>query len=118
MATKPVQVRNLDGDFISPSTEDSMILLLGRLIKMLESNATVDSSNRQRIVVETMPSVSVSSGSVGVQNLITNPPAGNPLASQTNTVANMVLEGPVDQRWRIIDAARTAFATGIRANLT
>jgi hypothetical protein len=111
------------------SYEESNNALLRRMVKLLESQATVDSANRQRIAVETMPTTTVT-GTVNVgtapTTAVTNT-TGVGASNSVNAVANPyttaalqtqnVLEGPVDQRWRIMHEARTAYATGIRSNL-
>jgi hypothetical protein len=76
----------------TPSTDDSVVLLR-RLIQLLTPIATQDAQQRQRIAVETMPTITAN-----VQNIAT-------LAS-------------VDARFPIIDQARNTFANGIRQNLT
>lgn len=102
-----------------------MVNLMSRLLKVLESNATVDASNRQRIAVETMPTVTVNAtlqgganliGSVGTAQTI-NTAAGNPYTVGAANIQS-VQEGPVDQRWRIIHEARNAYANGIRSKIT
>ena len=113
-------------------TSDQLVLLR-RMVKLMESQATVDASNRQRVAVEAMPSITVSSApttavtlaSAPTTTIVTGGTAGS--VTQNSSAANPYAlssisalttnEGPVDQRWRIVDAARTAFAVGIRANL-
>lgn len=73
-------------------------LALRRLIKLLESSATVDSANRQKVTVE---GATITSGTVTT------------VASVTNAAAL----GGVDVRYLYIDTARNAYANGIRANL-
>ena len=103
------------------SNEESLLTLLRRMNILLESNAVVDSSQRQRVAVETMPSTAVT-GTVGITNASGLGPtntvnaASNPYNTSSLQVQN-IFEGPVDQRWRIIDAARAAYGSAIRANL-
>ena len=102
----------------------SQLDMMKRVVKLLESNATVDVSNRQRIAVETIPTVAVTLAAAPTTTIITTGTTAT-VAQNTNaspyTLGNVtalsISEGPVDQRWRIIDAARTAFANGIRNNL-
>ena len=98
--------------------------LLRRIVKLLESNATVDSSNRQRITIDAAPaSVTTTLASTTVASSLTAQ-LGNSYPSSTNPYtltslgALVVSEFPVDQRWRIADAARNTFAAGIRSKLT
>ena len=81
---------------------DDQILLLRRIVKLLESTAATDSAQRQRIVLDTaIPAGSATIGNLGTVTTLTN-------ASQ--------LAG-YDQRL-YSDWARTAYNTGIRAQLT
>jgi hypothetical protein len=114
------------------SYEESLHAVLRRMHKLLESNAVVDSSLRQRISLDAInAAVTVPvSGSVTVSSApstaVTNA-TGFGVSNTVNTVANPyntgslptqnILEGPVDQRWRIIDAARNAYGAAIRTNL-
>jgi hypothetical protein len=78
-------------DQAASAATDESVILLRRIAKLLEPLATQDSNNRQRVNVE----------AVGVA-ITTNP----------TTFAS------VDTRYMIADWARTAYNTGIRANLT
>lgn len=108
------------------SYEESLHTLLRRMNKLLESNAVVDSSLRQRVAVEAMPTVAVTlatAPTTAVTNttgfgasFTSNTPSGSPYA-QASVPLQGIYEGPVDQRWRIIDAARASYNTGIRSNL-
>lgn len=98
--------------------------LMQRLLKALESSATVDVANRQRVVVEsltgmTMPALVAGNALVGVVG--TNVATGNTLLGNPYTVGACNVQGisefPVDQRWRIINESRNAYANGIRSNL-
>jgi len=100
---------------------NDLLNLLKRMVKLMESSGTVDSNNRQRVVVESLvaptTNVTLSSNSngIGIATIIQN--AGNPLTLGSTLYPLAIYEGPVDQRWRIIDAARTSFSVGIRAKL-
>jgi hypothetical protein len=107
------------------SYEESLHTLLRRMNKLLESNAVVDSSLRQRVAVEAMPTVAVTLASApttavtnttgfGAAYTINTPTSPYTLVS-SNVLA--IYEGPVDQRWRIIDSARAAYGSAIRPNL-
>ena len=91
--------------FYDDSAEDSVsseeALLLRKIIKLLESNATVDVSQRQRIAVEVLPNVVIGSGTV----------------TTVSTVTSMSQLAGVDSRYQIIDWARTAYNT-LRSNIT
>lgn len=77
--------------------------LLRRVVKLLESNAVVDSNSRQRITLDAMTggmtlSAVTSVGSVG-------------------SVGNIVTIGSMDPRFTFIDTARNNYANSIRNNL-
>ena len=119
------------------SKEESLHDLLRRMNKILESNATVDSFQRQRVVIDaigntrgtptevgtTVPISGSISGTVTatVSNQLSgqNAPASavNPYSYSSQTVG-LIMEGPVHQVWRIIDDSRSAYANAIRSKLT
>lgn len=81
----------------SPSTETTLtstnesIKLLRRIVKAIEPISVQDSLQRQKVIIEGI------SGSATITNV--------------STFAN------IDLRYQFIDAARTAYATGIRAKI-
>lgn len=76
-----------DDNTINQSTDET-IILLRRLVKLSEPLCTQDSIQRQRVVVE------------GI-----------------NGFANISNIGNVDARFKFVDTARIAYATGIRAKI-
>jgi hypothetical protein len=103
------------------SSEES--LLLRRIVKLLESQAVVDSAMRQRIVVEgiigTTLGNSVTGLSSGAGVPSTNfPTAGSPIQSPATSYWQNVWIGPVDQRYQIIDAAQANYNSSIRNKLS
>ena len=123
-----------------PSNEESLHDLLRRMNKLLESNATVDIYQRQRVVLDaignnrstateittTVPisgsvtasgtvtaNVNISTGSA--QSVAAS--SGNPY-SLTNQVVGNFMEGPVHQFWRIAIDAQACYASSIRSKLT
>jgi hypothetical protein len=99
---------------------DSWNTLLRRMNKLMESLTIVDSQQRQRVAVETMPTTTVA-GTLTVQssagNFIgQNQAVGGAVTSAVSTY--FVSEAPVDQRWRIIDDSHTCYAVSIRSKLT
>jgi hypothetical protein len=121
-ATDPLQIF---AEVYTPMFD--IVTQLTRLIKILESNATVDQQNRQRVTVDAITAGSTNIGNVSLSagaaligstgtSQTVNTPGGNPYTAAAANVQS-ITEGPVDQRWRIADAARTSFATGIRQNL-
>lgn len=116
-----------------PSNEESLHDLLRRMNKILESNATVDIYQRQRVVLDaignnrgnateittTIPvsgtvSASVNNGvaSQAVSNSATNP------YTLTSSTTGLIMEGPVHQVWRIANDAQACYAQAIRSKLT
>jgi hypothetical protein len=78
---------------LTPASEES-IQYLKKIAQLVAPLSTQDAVQRQRIAVETMPTVGVS------------------------TVSNIAGYGGVDPRFQFIDAARLTYANGIRLNIT
>ena len=103
---------------------ETLQALLRRMNKLLESNAVVDANLRQRVAVEAMPTVTINSPAVTIA--AGQGPLGTANANYQGAVLPNVVtsqnvqyigEGPVDQRYRVMDDAHVAYATAIRANL-
>lgn len=90
-----------DNNRINPATEESTVLLR-RIAKLMESQAATDSAQRQRIVVETLPTLAA----VTTVSTVT---AVTTVTSVTNIAA---LNGWNQQMFA--DPARAAYNTGIR----
>jgi hypothetical protein len=89
---------------INPAQDDS-IVLLRRMVKLMESQATVDAGNRQRITLDAL-------GAIGT----TVPVSGTVTVGTISAVTNMTsLAGQNQQMYQ--DVARNAYANGIRNNL-
>jgi hypothetical protein len=104
--------------------------------KLLESNAVVDSSLRQRVTLDAIGSTptaltttvpvsgtvtATASGTYSVSNgvatqLVSNS-ATNPY-TLTSSTTGLIMEGPVHQLWRIANDAQTCYASAIRSKLT
>lgn len=105
-------ILNASGTTINPTTEET-VFLLRRMVKLLESNATVDSQNRLRIALDSAPvAVTVAQGTAAQLN------ANVGTVTTITTLNNLALIAGIDPRFQFIDNARIAFATGIRNNLT
>lgn len=95
-------LQNAFKDIATDERVDETAALLRRIIKIMESQATVDQQNRQRVTIDaitgalTLATVSTISNAVPVGNVAT-------IASETQRM--------------FIDSARTAFNTGIRSKL-
>jgi len=123
-----------------PSNEESLHDLLRRMNKLLESNATVDIYQRQRVVLEavgnnrasapteaagTIPvsgTVTASaSGTYAVSNAVALQPVSTSAANPytlSSTSTGLIMEGPVHQFWRIAIDAQACYASSIRSKLT
>jgi hypothetical protein len=86
-----------------PDTQEDLLRMLARLVKISESLGNVDTNNRQRVSVDYSPNLTVATLTT-VANAV---PVGN--------VATL---GGLDPRFNMIDQARTAYNTGIRNQLT
>lgn len=97
--------------------------LLRRAVKVLESQGSVDSSNRQRVNIDAASSfVTVQGGgnTLGVTGFGTVPTIQNNVGSPYGLVTGtpvFTFEGPVGQEWRVADSARNTFANGIRPQI-
>jgi len=118
-----------------PSNEESLHDLLRRMNKILESLATVDIYQRQRVVVEAIGTNRANptevnatvpvSGTVtatanisnGVASQIASSNAANPYTI-TSSTTGLIMEGPVHQFWRIANDAQNCYSTTIRSKLT
>lgn len=98
--------------------DDSFNAFMRRLISLMESNGVVDSSGRQRVIIDTIATAAVTNTTGLGPNVTGNTPG----SATPNTVSAIpmltVSEGPVDQRWRIMDSAQTAYGACTRAQLT
>ena len=98
------------GGTVNPAAEEHLILLR-RMVKLMESNATVDISNRQRVTVDTITAgstVALAAGAASIGTVL--------LGAGTNVIGSVNI-GAADHR-QFIDVARTSYNTGIRSKLT
>ena len=117
-----------------PSNEESLHDLLRRMNKILESNATVDIYQRQRVVLDAIGNSrgtpSEVAGTIPISGTVTMS-GGNLLSSQfaPNNTSNpytiastpfvgLVVEAPVHQFWRVANDAQACYAQSIRSKLT
>ncbi len=97
---------------ITPVQDDSVILLR-RIVKLMESQAVVDTANRQRITLDSLGTATAITTTVPVSGSLTT--AGT--VSTVSTVSAITtLLGQNQQMFQ--DVARDAYANGIRQNLT
>lgn len=94
---------------ITDNTGQSIFSAIGwlkRIAKLLEPLSIQDSNNRQRVVVDSAAAVSITAFSPTISNVTT-----------VGTVSNLGLIANVDPRYGMTDQARTAYNSGIRANI-
>lgn len=124
------------------SKEESLHDLLRRMNKLLESNAVVDNRLRQRITIDAIGNSTAGSSPTEITTTIpisgtvtSSTPSATTLSTGANDIQYVqsgqvspygvtnnttfwrVMSGIVDERWRIIEEARTAYGTAIRPNL-
>jgi hypothetical protein len=110
-----VKIEDASGNLINPA-QDETLILLRRLVQIASTLATQDSAQRQRISIDAAPaSVTVIQGTASSLNATVT---GTVTANPTNgTITSLSQFAGVDIRYQIVDWARTAYNTGIRANL-
>jgi hypothetical protein len=112
----------------SNSVLELLDLLVKQLLKRSESLAVVDTAQRQRIAVEVMPSVAISTmpaigGTVAVSSIPANSTV-KPVDSANNVTHELFSAATysryvaVPDVWRTTDIARQTYQQGIRSNLS
>lgn len=93
---------------VNPASEESVVLLR-RIAKLLESLATVDPQQRQRVVVDAGITIAASQtlGTVSTVSAVTS----------VGTITNLTQVAGWNQQI-FADPARTAYNSGIRSQLT
>jgi hypothetical protein len=91
---------------VASSRSDDLLVMLSRIVKLLESNATVDSAQRQRVVVD---SGAITASIASAQTLGT--------VTTVSSVTNMVSNAGMD-REQYINIAKQTYSQGIRSGLT
>lgn len=112
--------------------QENIELLLRRILKVMESNAVIDSQQRQRITLDavtasansqttlagslpvsgTVSAPNINAGHIGPTNLT------NPYLLSTNISVGWITEAPVHQLWRCLEDARNNYSSSIRSKLT
>lgn len=129
MASKKVIVDNLSDSTVE-ILNDEVVWLLRRMVKLLEGSATVDTRNRQRVVLDGIGTgttgittelaavLPVALNSVSAAGAANTPYTSLPGAIVGSIAPHAVAEGPVDQRWRVAEDAHISYQLGIRNKLT
>ena len=91
---------------------DDQITLLRRIVKLMESQAATDPQQRQRVVIDTTPTVTLGAGTASIGNVAT-------VATVTTVTSITNLAGQFGWNQQILsDPARISYNTGIRQQLT
>jgi hypothetical protein len=112
----PTPVSDVSPMPVMASRSDDLLVALSRIVKLLESNATVDSAQRQRVAVDALiaPLNVVGNGTAATVLRVTLANDSNgTLASVTNLVANAGMD-----REQYINIARQTYNQGVRSALT
>jgi hypothetical protein len=91
------------------SRSDDLLVMLSRIVKLLESNATVDSAQRQRVVVD--------SGAITVSIAAAQTLATVTTVAGVTTVSNVASNAGMD-REQYINIAKQTYSQSIRSALT
>jgi len=91
---------------------DNLLEMLQRIVKLLESNAVVDSAQRQRVSLDNIPA-GVTLPTVTTVGTVTTVTTVSTVSAVTNMVANAGMD-----REQHINVAKNVYANAIRSNLT
>jgi hypothetical protein len=99
---------------LNPATDDS-IVLLRRILRALEASSNADSSQRQRITLDSI-STGLTLGTVSTVSTVTAVTAiTNPLPVGTNSIGNF--GGYTNNDFQMMNQ-RIMYNTGIRSNIS
>lgn len=111
-----VGVKDADGNRIDPVSEDAVVMLR-RVVKLLESSATVDVANRQRMTVDAW-GTSVLVGTGTSANCPRVALGTDSTVGTVTSVTNVVTIGSYAAAQMYGDVAHDVYANAIRRNLT
>lgn len=107
-------LQDTSGTQINPATDDSL-QYLRRMVKIMESQAAVDSANRQRITLDSLGTGTAITTTVPVSGTVTATVTGATLGAGTAAIGSVNIDGQGRQMFQ--DFARQAYNSGIRGNL-
>ena len=124
MAIKQTVIADTNNNQLNSSTEES-ILILRKIVKLLESNATTDSQQRQKIEISPydLAAPTYYTGTVLSANNYGASLNGYPTGNNYSTIGvtfgtNVASSNPAyDSRWMLFDMAHQAYSKGIRKGL-
>lgn len=105
VGAQTVQTTDINGANSRVASDDT-VALLRRLVDICETLATQDSSNRQKITIDSITAGLTLAALTTVTTVTT-----------VSTVTNMSNLGGYPAQWNLMDQARNAYANGIRNNL-
>jgi hypothetical protein len=112
-----VGLKDLNSNRVNPSTEESLVLLR-RMVKIMESQSTVDFANRQRITIDAIGTGTPTAlgATIPVSGSLTTAGTVSTVTTVTSVTNMVTLAGQNQQMYQ--DPARNAYANGIRQNLS
>ncbi len=111
-----VGLKDIDNERINPVSEDAVVLLR-RMVKLLESAATVDVANRQRMTVDAW-GTSVPTGTGNITGCVRVALGTDSTVGTVTSVTNVVSIGSYAAQQMYGDVAHDVYANSIRRNLT
>ena len=113
----PVGLKNTSGTTINPATDDAVVLLR-RMVKLMESQATVDSANRQRITLDSWGLASTLLGTGTSANCARVALGSDSTVGTVTSVTNVVTIGSYTAQQMFGDVSHDVYANALRKNLT
>lgn len=110
-ASNPMPVTAPTALLTAADRTENLIEMMARIVKLLESNAVVDSAQRQRITLDSI------TGALTLATVTTVGTVSTITAGTITTVNNLAANAGMD-REQYINIARNTYATGIRTQLT
>lgn len=90
---------------------EDLLVMLSRIVKLLESNATVDQQQRQRVTLDAI-TTNLTLGTVSTVGTVTTVSGVSTVSSVSNVAANAGMD-----REQYINVAKQTYANSIRARL-
>jgi len=126
MANKHVRILNTSDQEINPATEES-IVLLRRILKVIESNSTIDSQQRQKITLDNIttsydiqpdpdPETGIVPDPITYLVGLDNVTSLGAISAVGGTYPSA--DFGIDIRWQLMSQARNSYANNIRPCLT
>jgi hypothetical protein len=114
-AASAVGIKDTTNTQVNPATDDS-VQYLRRIVKLMESQAVVDSANRQRMTLDSLGTGTAITTTIPVSGTVTSTVTGATLAAGAAAIGSITaIDGQNHQMFQ--DFAKSAYASGIRQNL-